>query len=227
MYAEWNIFLCFPLSEICLQNIFIHLSYRDLFNLRAVSKQTLLIVEEYFHRIVRLDLSNSNQFKFHWDHFLLIVQNNKNVRELNLSNCKWIQESGFERWIQKQQNIQIVNLSGSYKVTNTILINMTEQCCSLHTLILQNCNWINCETMLSIIENCHKIQKIDLTSCWNLNDNIIKILFEKHGATLATVILSHIYSLSDATMLVIREHGQILKYLDISFCWRITDVGLK
>lgn len=216
-----------PVCDICFGQIFSHLSIQDLFTFRSVCHQALYLVDGYFRQLDNLDLSSVDQVRFNWYHFVMIAQNNSAVRQLNLANSKWIQEPLFNRWIGHQRRLQSVNLSSAYKVTNTTMTSLAVSCPFLTTLIVQNCSWLNAETLSIVAECCRNLSHIDITSCWNLNDNSVGVLFEKRGATLTQVSLSHIYSISDESMATIETYGKVLSRLDISYCWRVTDNGIK
>lgn len=219
--------LFYPANLICFSLVFVYLSVQDLFRLRAVSRDTLVHVNEYFRRTTRLDLSRVKSNRFSWMHFCLLFKDNVSLRHLNLVNVCWIEEASFNQMISKLSRLVSVDLSNSYKISNNTLLDMALHCPLIEKLTLQHCSWLNCETFLKVIESCNHLAEIDVTSCWNLNDTCIEILFEKRGSILRRVVLSSLYSLSDRSTNAIATLATSLVYLDLSFCWRVTDLGIE
>ena len=68
------------------------------------------------------------------------------------------------------------------------------------------------------------LREIDLTGCWELNDKVL-INFVSKFPGLERVILGNIYSITDDCMAGIARFCPDLRALDITGCWRVTDVG--
>ena len=65
---------------------------------------------------------------------------------------------------------------------------------------------------------------IDLTGCWELNDKVLVNFMSKFPG-LERVILGNIYSITDDCMAGMARYCPNLRVLDITGCWRVTDVG--
>lgn len=227
IYLLENVF-----KDIYFDNIFIYLTITDLIQLSKVCKKFKSLIDEYFDRmemVLAADFYKNVQIQHWaiWPKFFLLFRNNKSICHLDLSNCRWINESGFLNIICRQNRLKTVNLSSAFHLTNRCLENMSMYCPLLEKIILENCSWIHSETILLIADNCPQLQFLNVSSCWNLNDDCIEMLLQKRGLTLKNLILSRIYSLTDKTMYSIKTLADVLIFLDISFCWKITDSGLR
>lgn len=215
-------------AQVWLQLVFTYLSTADLFRFRVVSRRAYLSVEDYLRRLTRLDLRDTLKTRFSWQHFHLITRHNVSLRSLALRDASWIEEDAFTAFLQRQPRLQAVDLSRAYKLTNRTLISLTHVCPTVERLHLRHCNWLAELAFLQMITQCRQLVEIDLTSCWNLTDACITALFATHGATLRRVTLSGLYSLTDAwTRDIDTSRAPCLTFLDISFCWRLTDSAIE
>lgn len=213
--------------QVCLHLVFAYLSTADLFRFRMVSRKAYCQVEDYFRRLTRLDLRDTLKTRFIWQHFHLITRHSVSLRSLSLVNVSWIDEDAFITFLHKQPRLKEVDLSRAYKLTNRTLIMLTSCCPSIEKLILRHCHWLSERTFLQMITQCRHLVEIDVTSCWNLSDHCIEVLFSTHGPTLRRVTLSGLYSLTDAWTRDIQTNATCLTFLDVSFCWRQTDNAIK
>ncbi|XP_027204500.1 uncharacterized protein LOC113798204 isoform X2 [Dermatophagoides pteronyssinus] len=228
IYTETD-FTRSPLKEICFEHIFIHLTIKDLFCLQNVCQRFVRLIGEYFERMESVDFSiySIKNSQISWHCLQLMLKDNQSICDLNLSQCKWIDDYRFLNLIEGQNRLKSINLSSTFYISNRSLMTMTLYCPYLETIILENCGWLQPETLYCIAENCHHLATLNLASCWNLNDNCIRILLEKCGHSLQNLIIARIYSLTNESMLAVRTYGSNIRFLDISFCWKINDSGLK
>lgn len=78
----------------------------------------------------------------------------------------------------------------------------------------------------SATSNLYRLQEIDLTGCWELDDaTVVKLLLS--FPRLSSVKLGNIYSLTDLTLRGLASHSRCLVTLDIRGCWRTTDQGVS
>nr|XP_046909329.1 F-box/LRR-repeat protein 15-like [Dermatophagoides farinae] len=222
-------FTCSPWKEICFDHIFIHLTIKDLFCLQNVCHRFIRLIDEYFERMESVDFSiySSENSRISWPCLRLMLKDNRSICDLNLSHCKWIDDTRFLCLITNQNRLKSINLSSTFYISNRSLMVMALYCPYLETIILENCGWLQPETLYCIAENCHQLITLNLASCWNLNDESIKILLEKCGHSIQNLIIARIYSLTNESLSSIRTFCLNIRFLDISFCWKITDSGLK
>ncbi|OTF70856.1 hypothetical protein BLA29_006803 [Euroglyphus maynei] len=214
-----------PLKEICFDHIFIHLTIKDLFSLQNVCQRFVRLIDEYFERMESVDFSTIYSMKN--SSLRLMLKYNQSICALNLSRCKWIDDDRFLNLIECQNRLKSINLSSTFYISNRSLMTMALYCPYLETIKLENCGWLQPETLRCIAENCHHLVTLNLASCWNLNDDTIAMVMEKCGQTIQNLNISKIYSLTNESMMAIRTFGSNVRFLDISFCWKINDSGLR
>lgn len=70
------------------------------------------------------------------------------------------------------------------------------------------------------------LREIDLTGCWELNDDVIISLLSKFPS-LRIIKLGKIYSITDHSLVGMARLCPGLHTLDITGCWRVTDQGVN
>lgn len=222
--------LNFSLREIYFNKIFLHLSVDDLLNIRCVCRIFFKLINEYFQQVQYLDCSSSNSFKAkksNWPKISMLIYKNKSISELNLMNCKWVNEKRFIELIRSQNHLKSINLSWTFHITRKSLATIALYCPVLERISLENCSWLQPFEVLLLADNCSKLSHLNLGSCWNLNDETIRQILEKRGKSIKSLNLSKIYSLSDSSMSSIKSLAHSLYSLDIKYCWKVTDEGLR
>lgn len=218
-------FLEIPWNDVIFPYILRYLSWRDLFRLRSTSQMAFQMTTEYFGSLSVIDLSLvSRRFTAHSFH--TISNECKNIRILNLSDCKWISSPLLLPVIQSNPNIVVLDISGCYELTNDILHKLATNCKSLKTLKLKDCHWVNGNAITDIGLNCPLLEDVNLGSCWEVSDDsAIDLIMNCHN--LKRLSLSKIYGITDRTLFALASNARNLEYLDVSGCWRITDYGIR
>lgn len=218
----------YPSIHFWLHLVVKHLSLRDLFNLRAVCHESYIVVTEYFRYMSDLDLSIvSERNRLTWEHFHLLTNYNCSFRRINLSNICCLNEILFHEILARQTRLRSIDLSCAYKVTNETINCLATNCTLVERLILRYCHWLSDESFRLITDRLEHLVELDVTCCWNIEDQSVQMLFVKRGSTLKHVCLSKLYSLSDWSIRSIATYGNRLSYLDISHCWRVTDHSIE
>ena len=214
-----------PWNDVIFPYILRYLSWRDLFRLRSTSQTALQMTSEYFQSLSVIDLSLVSR-RFTAYSFETIAIDCKNIRILNLSNCKWISTSLLLPIIQNNPFIVVLDISGCYELTNDILHKLATNCKSLKTLKLKDCHWVNGNAITDIGLNCSLLEDVNLGSCWEVSDDSAIDLIT-NCKNLKRLSLSKIYGITDRTLFALASNANNLEFLDVSGCWRITDYGIR
>lgn len=213
--------------------VFAYLGTADLFRFRGVSREGRCQVDDYCRRLSRLELSDTAKTRFSWAHFQLITRhNNACLRSLSLVDVSWVDEDDFACFLRRQPRLHSVDLSRAYRISNATLLTLAQTCPAVERLHLRHCSWLSEATFLQMITHhpqcgLQQLVEVDLSSCWNLTDHSIGLLFTTHGSTLRRVTLAGLYSLTDGWTVDIDSRASCLTYLDISSCWRMTDSAIE
>lgn len=214
-----------PWNDIIFPFIFKHLSWRDLFRFRGVSQTALIMTNEYFKSLNVIDLCPVSR-RFTAQSFERVTNECKNVRILNLANCKWINSELLIPVIEYNPHIVVLDISGCYEVTNDTLHKLALNCKSLKTLKLKECHWVNAFAITNIAFNCSNLEDVNLVSCWEVSDDSAIDLIT-NCINLKQLSLSKIYGITDRTLNALAVYAKNLEYLNVSGCWRITDYGIR
>jgi len=220
--------MIFTLSweDIWLPEILSMLSLEDLFRLRGVCKASYQLINVYFARIKKLDITNKRTFTLEGYQTVALDNGGNSLRHLILSGAKFLTNDSLKQTFSQHTNLETVDLSECHSITAACLQPLTVQCKQLKRLVLKNCHWVTRASMEYMAHHQTSIITVNLTGCWELVDKTIVQLLASFRQ-LQFVSVANIYSLTDQTMRALAGYtGANLIALDISGCWRITDQGV-
>ncbi|CAK9813661.1 F-box/LRR-repeat protein 14 [Anthophora plagiata] len=128
-------------------------------------------------------------------------------------------------------NLEALNLSGCYNITDAGLINAF--CQEYSTLIELNLSLCKQVSDISLAWNLKKLKRLDIRSCWQVSDlgiaHLAGVNREAAGGNLALEHLSlqDCQRLSDEALRHVSIGLTTLKSINLSFCVCITDSGVK
>ena len=73
---------------------------------------------------------------------------------------------------------------------------------------------------------CKNLNRIDLTGCWELNDDTIYMLASLQPQ-LRWISLARIYGITQVSIERLAMNCYQLEYLDLEGCWRVTDDAIQ
>lgn len=80
---------------------------------------------------------------------------------------------------------------------------------------------------LSVRSVGSRLLELDLTNCWNVSRTVLIATVLPACPRLRSLSLAHIYSVDDTVLVAIRRHLPELVSLNLTGCWRITDLGIR
>lgn len=240
-----------PLQDVVFSYILPLLSPKDWCTLRAVDMTHNVIVTQFLQSNRILKLPYCKQLTE--PALLLLTQHATSLRILTLSGCKLLTDDLLRPLLMSSPQLTSLDLSECHHLTSGILQTMTMCCPRVNRLILRDCHWVS---RISIDYHCQfqgkqagmslqnlpavnivsptptsviamfKLQEVDLTGCWELDDNtVVKLIVS--FPILSVIRLGNIYSLTDLTLRALATHTRNLAELDIRGCWRTTDLGIS
>ncbi|XP_057422513.1 EIN3-binding F-box protein 1-like [Lotus japonicus] len=109
---------------------------------------------------------------------------------------------------------------------NATLSVLGKLCPQLQQIELSGLKEVTDAGLLPLVESCEAgLIKVNLHGCINLTDKIVSYLANLHGWTLEVLNVDGCKNVSDASLMAIAEHCQLLCDLDVSNC-AITDAGI-
>ncbi|XP_012279912.1 F-box/LRR-repeat protein 14 [Orussus abietinus] len=157
-----------------------------------------------------------------------------NLESLNLSGCYNVTNAGIANALcQEYLSLVELNLSLCKQVSDASLGTISQYLKNLEILELGGCCNITNVSLLLIAWGLKKLKKLDLRSCWKISDKGIADLAGVNKETddgihgLEYLGLQDCQRLSDAALEHISVGFTSLKFINLSFCFSITDSGLK
>lgn len=134
------------------------------------------------------------------------------LERLILRDCHWVSRESIEYHAfhqglsQGPQQLLALNL-------NSIRVGQASNC-------------LETQETVRNAKHKHCLTEIDLTGCWELDDNVL-VNFLSKFPRLSIVRMGNIYSLTDLTMRALATYTSNLALLDMTGCWRVTDQGVN
>merc|ERR1719433_2020108 len=210
-------------EDIWLVEILPKLNLEDLFRFRGTCKTAYELVNIYFSRLKKVDLTDKRSFNL--EHYKIVVYNGHSLKYLVLSGSKFLTNESLITTFNTHQNLLTVDLSECHSVTASCLQALAVQCKQLRRLILKDCHWVTRASIEYMAHHQNLLWSINLTGCWELVDQtILQVLTSFRG--LKYVSLANIYSLTDQGMNLVTEYCPKLQVLNVTDCRDITEQSL-
>ncbi|XP_076819024.1 uncharacterized protein LOC143464874 [Clavelina lepadiformis] len=222
-----DILCCLPHHDVVFPKIFSHFTIRNLFQLRLVSKCWHNLVMEYFRRCQSLDLSEFGR-RMTVDAFLLMTSDNKVLQKLLVPEAThWLMDKHLLPVIHNCSHVLTdIDISNCSQLTNLSLFELAGNCRNLTTVSLKGCHWVNQDNFKLLVSNNCGLRKIDVSSCWSLDDSCV-IYAASRCAFLEELGISNIYSVTDSALQATATNCAGLKHLSVRGCWRVTNRGIR
>ncbi|XP_015786213.1 F-box/LRR-repeat protein 15-like [Tetranychus urticae] len=220
-----NKLLLLPWDDVLFPYILDHLTWKDLYLLRSVSRSMMDLVHCYLSSLLVVDLAKIGK-RFTLQAFGVLSANCYNLRILNLYKCKWISNDLLQNIIEQNPHLTHLNISCCLSVNNNCLQRLAINCKGLKSIQLKECCWTNAIAVAHLALNCPLLEEVDLTSCWEITDDSAIALVIR-CPNLRRLSLSNIYGITDSVLMNVAAQSKNLEYLNISGCWHITDYGVR
>ncbi|EPB81854.1 hypothetical protein HMPREF1544_11403 [Mucor circinelloides 1006PhL] len=193
-------------NQDVLSRIINYLDFSSIIQFSAVSKKCREFVQKGDTVMQHIDLSHLNKriTDNALDQIMSLIGDGARIKELNLSQCFYITDDGFQRLMDQLPNVESLDLNSCWLLTDKSL------------------------ALLAV--NCPRLTRLDLSNCRKISDiGIFKMLDEKQTRGflgLKELSLSYCKKLSDMTMSHLAEFcSNTLESLNIQRCTRISDQG--
>ncbi|CAL8126756.1 unnamed protein product [Orchesella dallaii] len=212
-------------EDIVFSHILSKLSWEDLFRLRSACWNCKLMVDAYFQQIKCIDLSTVSD-RFSAVAFKVLSLECTNIRKLTITNASWMLDKDLSIVFKNNQLLSHLDLSGSTSLNGGSLLALAVNCKQLHTLILQDCNWLTHGAVETLITHLDAIEVANLSSCSGISNQQLLPLVQKFRR-MKELRIANLQAVNDTTLLVIARNCDSLQVLDVRGCGNITDRGLK
>ncbi|CAL5199142.1 unnamed protein product [Lathyrus oleraceus] len=183
------------------------------FTKAAISLESLKLEE--CHRIT--------QFGF----FGVLFNCGAKLKALSLVSCYGIKDLDLELSpsspCESLRSLTICNCPGFGNATLSVLGKL---CPQLQQVELTGLKGVTDAGLLPLLESSEAgLVKVNLSGCVNLTDKVVSSLVNLHGWTLEILNLEGCKNISNASLIAMAEHCQLLCDLDVSMC-AISDAGI-
>lgn len=183
------------------------------FTKAAISLESLQLEE--CHRIT--------QFGF----FGVLFNCGAKLKALSMVSCFGIKDLDLELSpvspCESLRSLSICNCPGFGNATLSVLGKL---CPQLQQVELTGLKGVTDAGLLPLLESSEAgLVKVNLSGCINLTDKVVSSLVNLHGWTLEILNLEGCKNISNASLIAIAEHCQLLSDLDVSMC-AISDSGI-
>ncbi|KAK7081094.1 hypothetical protein SK128_003682 [Halocaridina rubra] len=212
-----------PWEDVIFRQIFPYLSVVDLCRLRRVCHGFLQLQTHYMASCTTLDMST---YIMPEEAFQRITLPCRNLRWFSVQGSFGRTDESLIPIFKNNPNLLHVNLNMCQNLSGAALQTLVVHCKKLKSLHLADCPWFSRGGWQVITLHLKNLEYINANSCWDVDDDTFRQFFSKFRE-IKTLHLCKVESVSDVTLYYLAKYCVDLEYLDVSFCWRITDNGIK
>lgn len=151
---------------------------------------------------------------------------NSNLKSLSLVKCMGIKDLPSEsQYLSPCLSLRSLTIRSCPRFGSSSLPIVGNLCPQIHHLDLSGLCGITDAALLSLVEGCVALVKVNLTDCLNLTDEVVSALARLHGETLEVLNLDGCRNVTDAGLAALANNCPSLNDLDVSRC-SITDSGV-
>ncbi|CAN8300933.1 unnamed protein product [Cochlearia groenlandica] len=175
------------------------------------------------------------------------------LRGLNIGGCQGIKPSNvFKRSLSRFERLNSLSVAGLESVHDVVVEFLTSRGSNLTHLSLASCTEVTDVTILTIGRYCTKLESLDISELYELTDKSLKeitdgcralnsinlarnrfsdgavsVFLEVLGGSLNQLCLANVRDVGEDTAISLAKNCKMLLYLDLSWCRKITEEGLK
>ena len=165
-----------PWHDVIYPHLFTCLPIQTIFLLRGVSKTGYELVREFFSVTKEINIARIAG-KLNTNSFQIMTRDSTNLVRLNLRNAKdWLSDSALCPVLKDNGKLQFLDLTNCMGITNSTMQVLAINCPQLQTIVLRDCHWLSVEGLSTLALNLECLEKVDLSGCWNVNDESIILL---------------------------------------------------
>ncbi|KAK7411176.1 hypothetical protein VNO78_02608 [Psophocarpus tetragonolobus] len=155
------------------------------------------------------------------------LSNFKTLKSLTLLKCKGVKDIDVEvSMLSPCESLRHLCIQNCHGIGNSSLAMVGKLCPQLQHVDLTGLYGVTDAGLLPLLENCQDgLVKVNLAGCWNLTDNVVSELARLHGGTVELLNLDGCRKITDASLVAIADNCLLLNDLDLSKC-AITDAGV-
>ena len=162
-----------PWEQVLCSHVLPFLSTKDLFHFRAASRGCQALVQTHFHLQFHVN-TNSLGDRFTPDAFRTMTRDSACLRTLCLRGAKsWLTSDILLPVIASNSRLEKIDLTGCLALSGAVVYSIGINCKGLRHLCLENCVGLVLDNFLSFMQDRSCLEFLDLSGCWNLDDDLV------------------------------------------------------
>ncbi|EDO38757.1 predicted protein, partial [Nematostella vectensis] len=225
--------LSLPHRDVLLRAVFSKLSFKTLFSCRAVCRLFKELVDIYFQTLHEFDIERLGRHaSLSNEDWNTLLGKCKNLRRITLKKYKKMDLEVLARIIEQNPLLESLDLSEFGKEENhnqsldentdskCVLIALSQCCSNLVELRLSLCPWVNSSALVLVFKSCRKLENLDLSYNFNLNEDCLETLAQYSSSKLRYLDLRNCSFTKEALSKVCWSNPG-LTFLDVSGSYNI------
>lgn len=207
-------------------NVKKYLTLKDFFNLRCVNSFFKEYIDSELTKLRKLSIPNSHSSVI--NAFPVLIENCRNLSEINFNMNEWINDEILKLILENNQSTLIdLNLNGCNNIKEASCIQpVIISCKKLGKLSLQKCSWLTIGSIEALSFHHDSLKDLDLAGCDSLNERCIAVLTRKFR-NIEVFNLANIGWINDNTLKLISLNLKKLRMINLFNCKQISDEGIK
>ncbi|MCB1119652.1 MAG: BTB/POZ domain-containing protein [Chlamydiia bacterium] len=148
----------------------------------------------------------------------------QNLREIDLSQCEWLNASTLEQIVRHNPHITRWTLASNPGL-NYAAWGQLARAPSLSTLNVARCHNLTDAELRILIEGCVRLQELNIAECRSLTEAGFRLL-ARIGAHLRSLTLTRL-PITDPILIAMAQTMRHLEILDLTRCRLLTEAGIE
>ncbi|KAL3685798.1 hypothetical protein R1sor_003820 [Riccia sorocarpa] len=189
---------------------------------QGIEDEHVELIAQKVHTLEKINLNACQKVTDESIHQLTAA--NPNLRSFSIYWNLRITDEAVEYLLQTCTRLTELNLSGCKGITDKSLQALAKHCRGIQSLNLTRCIKLTDKGLISLLESCTSLQELYLYAVSSFTDDAFKKFSNVHELRLLDVCGAQY--LSDEGVAAIAECAKLVS-LNLTWCVRVTDVGLK
>ncbi|XP_030382865.1 F-box/LRR-repeat protein 15 isoform X2 [Scaptodrosophila lebanonensis] len=211
-------------EDVLIPHVAVHLTLKDLFNLRSSSRTALRFVESALEKRQELHLSGNSTKNIELA-FKVMARCCRRVESLQLACCKWLTDELLLPLLAYNKQLRVVNLNECVNITPLALQPIIIECKELRVLKLSKCQWLTTGAVDALTLHQSKLVEFDISHCGAIGERCLIIFFRKLNR-LQVLSLAQTPSVTDQVLIQIGNFCRELQHINLIGCGAISDYGI-
>lgn len=149
------------------------------------------------------------------------------LQVLDVSGCRKLTDTGLIVIAQSCSNLRGLHLCGCKLVTDELLLALSRNCPRLEELGLSGCHNVTDSGLSTLVNGCRRLRFLDLSKCSMIGDEGVSQIARSSSSSLRTLKLMDCLNVSEQSIYALANSCESLETLVLGGCRNVSEESVK